>query len=768
MRRTVLLAASMTLAVLCAYAAGFAPFEGVKASAQTQERPNIIFVMTDDQDANSLKHMPYVWGDFKASATMFPNATFNYPLCCPSRASILRGQYTHNHNVWENLATNGGGYEKFLAEGHDHSNFPIWLDNAGYQTSGFGKYINQFSPPVHGKPGGFDFYRFPNKDYDNKPIAAEVHRDEQVKDNAVRWLKENVSGGPLMMWVSFMAPHHPYDYDPIYADRFTEERLPKEPSFNEADVSDKPKYVRDLPRLTDEEVAQLEKDHRNRLRGLLTPDAAMRQMVKAVDAAGETDNTYFVFWSDNGWMMGQHRLGAKRHAYLESASFPMIIKGPGVPQGATDKRIVMNQDLAPTFADIADAPAPEFVDGRSLVPIFDGVGTWRDVGLVQASAPLTVRQPTEYRGIRDEDYTYVEYVTGEREYYDLVADPYQLENSYGALTNERKAELAAKLDALKKCVSDDCRTAEGGGTLPAMPTALTATPSASGVAFEWNDNSEADLVGYNVYRADSKGGPFTRLNVGPLGTSSYDDADAPFEQLSHYWVTAVDEAGDESAPATISATRSDTTAPIGTIKINGGVAYTNSPIVKLTLSATDSSPGSGVSSMRLRNENASTWLAWKPYVTGRSWTLSGDDGRKVVRVRYRDKSGNVSATAGDSIRLDTAAPRVKRVAPTEGAMDMAPGTNVTVFFAEAMKKSSINVNTVKLFKVGTSTTIGAVVRYDATAKKTVLNPNANLQRGARYKVIVTTGARDLASNRLDQDPNATGNQPKGWLFTVRA
>jgi hypothetical protein len=111
-------------------------------------------------------------------------------------------------------------------------------------------------------------------------------------------------------------------------------------------------------------------------------------------------------------------------------------------------------------------------------------------------------------------------------------------------------------------------------------------------------------------------------------------------------------------------------------------------------------------------------------------------------------------------------PKVVRTAPTANATGIAPGTNVSAFFSEAMRAGSINGNTVKLFKVGTTTAIGATVTYDAANKKAILNPNANLQRGAKYKVVVTTAARDLAGNQLDQDPNATGNQPKVWFFTV--
>ncbi len=126
-----------------------------------------------------------------------------------------------------------------------------------------------------------------------------------------------------------------------------------------------------------------------------------------------------MFWSDNGYMTGGHRLRAKRHAYAESVSFPMIVCRPDVRSGASDARIVINQDLAPTFAEHAKAPLPAFVDGRSMVPIFDGDGPWREVELIEALGTPDPSEPPSYQGLRDENYIYVQYATGEYEYYDL-------------------------------------------------------------------------------------------------------------------------------------------------------------------------------------------------------------------------------------------------------------------------------------------------------------------------------------------------------------
>jgi N-acetylglucosamine-6-sulfatase len=138
----------------------------------------------------------------------------------------------------------------------------------------------------------------------------------------------------------------------------------------------------------------------------------------------------------------------------------MIVSGPNVRNGASNPRIVMNQDLAPTFAKLANARVPEFVDGRSMVPIFKGGGSWRDVGLIEAPNGPNANDAPSYRGIRDENYTYVEYARGEREYYNLRTDPYQLTNAYDSLTKARKAELHKRTLALSKCARATCRSLE--------------------------------------------------------------------------------------------------------------------------------------------------------------------------------------------------------------------------------------------------------------------------------------------------------------------
>ncbi len=423
------------------------------------QKPNVIMVMTNDQDAQSVRSMPYTENTFKSEATTFSNFTYNFSLCCSSRTSILRGQYTHSHGIWDNTGPSGG-YAAWKEKGLNDSYLAPWMDEAGYETAMFGNYLNGFHPVLDEKPPGWDRFVHSGFTEEKTRLPAGTYDDEHTKTETLDFLREELGGPePVFTWLSFDAPHHPYTYDLRYAGRFSEAPLPAsfKPSFDEEDVSDKPGYVQNWRRITEEDRAHLTEVHRNRLRSLLTVDDAMRQINALVRESGEAEETYVVFLSDNGYMMGQHRIREmKRVPYLESISFPMLVKGPGVAGGATDERIVMNQDVPAAFVDIANGALPDFVDGRSFVPLLKDPenAAWREVGLLEG--PVKDGSPPSFRGLRGEDFTYVRYDTGEKEFYDLAADPHQLENRYPDLTDEAKANLEGRLDRLDGCAGEGC------------------------------------------------------------------------------------------------------------------------------------------------------------------------------------------------------------------------------------------------------------------------------------------------------------------------
>lgn len=191
----------------------------------------------------------------------------------------------------------------------------------------------------------------------------------------------------------------------------------------------------------------------------------MGQLVNALSDTGRLENTYVVFWTDNGHHIGEHRLGAledtpgKGTPYVEDVRVPLIVRGPGVPQGQRQE-LVLNTDVAPTFAELAGTQAPGFVDGRSFTPLLDGATPpWRTAGLIENRPSHKMRRPA-YAGLITEDTSYVEYDGGEKELYDLDADPYQLQNVYRDADPALKEELAGRLDALRTCKEESCRTAE--------------------------------------------------------------------------------------------------------------------------------------------------------------------------------------------------------------------------------------------------------------------------------------------------------------------
>jgi arylsulfatase A-like enzyme len=324
----------------------------------------------------------------------------------------------------------------------------------------FGNYVNEADYDT--KPPGWDVFvdAFVGPGgFKNRAVA-----DELTSDNAVRYARKHAGGNrPLFQWVSYFAPHYPFDYEPRFANRCQGSGLPPSPAIDEdtdEELADKPQFIRETAEAfswnTDERIAQ---DYKDRCRALQTPDEGLRRIVNQYRAKGELSETYFVFGTDNGYLLGEHGLKNKQLPYLESARFPLIVRGPGVARGTEDDRMVSNVDIMPTFLDIANVSVPGYVDGESMLPVWKGQAeaTVRDVALVEGKR---LHRAPSYSGLVDQEWTYTEWADGSKEYYDLTTDPYQLENSYEGLPEERKAELSSRLEALKDCAGSTCRAAE--------------------------------------------------------------------------------------------------------------------------------------------------------------------------------------------------------------------------------------------------------------------------------------------------------------------
>jgi arylsulfatase A-like enzyme len=249
-----------------------------------------------------------------------------------------------------------------------------------------------------------------------------------------------------------------------HQDAFSTTPLPRPPNFDEADLSDKPLWLKNRAALTQAEIANIQELHRDRLRSMLAVEDLLRRVIATLRNTGELQNTYIVFASDNGFHLGNHRLRpAKSTPYEEDTGVPLMVRGPGVPAGVVRNQLVLNNDFAPTLARLAGATAPDFVDGRSFAPLLTASppSSWRTAFLEEGWRPEVGLQIPTHKSVHTRTHVYTEYDTGERELYDLVADPHQLQSRPQAGNEQLYTSLSNRLSKLRACAADSCRAAEG-------------------------------------------------------------------------------------------------------------------------------------------------------------------------------------------------------------------------------------------------------------------------------------------------------------------
>ena len=384
------------MAVLAAGIVAVAAFNGSAGQAQNPPafRPNVVMIMTDDQTVESMRVMPNVKALLADQGVTFDNSFVSYALCCPSRATYLTGQYAHNHGVMGNAAPNGGYYKL------DSTNtLPVWLQRGGYQTIHLGKYLNGYGtrnatevPPGWGlwygsvDPTTYRFYNYTlneNGKTVNYGTGTANYQTDVYAQKAVNLIAGQAADPrPFFLSVAFLAPHSgaPRDPDdpsglgtpspaPRHRNVFRTQALPIPPSFNEADVSDKPAGVRNRPLLTAGRINGIREMYQQRLESLLAVDEAVARIVNQLSAIGKLDQTYIIFTSDNGFFHGEHRVPqGKVLLYEPSIRVPLIIRGPNIPAGQHRSQFVENIDLAPTIVAATGVQPGRVMDGRSLLP----------------------------------------------------------------------------------------------------------------------------------------------------------------------------------------------------------------------------------------------------------------------------------------------------------------------------------------------------------------------------------------------------------------
>lgn len=494
--------------------------------------PTIIVLMTDDLDVATLDAaldlglMPVLESELIDAGLRFDESFVTDSLCCPSRATFLTGQYPHNHGVrrGQSAPTADGSFAAF----DDEHTLAVSLLDAGYRTALVGKFLNGYGYEIplnhpecssaeckmryvpagwsdwqampdygelNGTPGyagAYCMYNYTVNDNGNLVTYGTAAADYQTDVIATRAsaLIDEVAqdGDPLFLVLNPLAPH--YELCVPAVDSFSWDIRPAprhvgslpslvgldmgKPSLAEVDVSDKPAwFAGEYPGLTGRQLSSLNRQYRHRLEALRAVDDLLAAIRQRLQVAGRWNATHLVFTSDNGWLYGEHRVPGKVLAYEESIRVPLLLRGPGVEPGARRHAMVLNNDLAPTIAELAAIPLGLPVDGRSLVPLFaqDTPPDWRRRFLIEhfrdvAPAPgsyldyLAVRTAAGDFGntgmqvlIDWRTDWLVEQVPAGIEHYDLVTDPYQLD-ALPADSPERAAQRAAlnaSLALLRDC-----------------------------------------------------------------------------------------------------------------------------------------------------------------------------------------------------------------------------------------------------------------------------------------------------------------------------
>ena len=430
----------------CAAAAGVA--HGPRAAA-APARPNIVFILTDDQRWDELGFMPQVQSLLQARGATFTNSFVSNSLCCPSRTSILTGLYSHSTDVYYNQAPHGG-WATFRAGPYESTHtLPIWLSAAGYRTALIGKYMNGYSKRYDNViPKGWSYWFGENIQSEQETSGGYVnwyasnngkrvfygatdadYSTDVLAQKSVAFIQSTPANQPLFLWYAPHAPHTPAIPPTRYATACHGFAPPRSPNVGVVGPGE-PGWVTRLS-WTANQQAHSDATMLDRCRSLLAVDDAVADIVNALTSTGRLDNTLVVFASDNGWSAGSHRWEAKRVPWNESGRVPLIMRWDGhITPGTTDSDLAVNLDWTATFADAAGVTLPSDVQGRSLLPSLAGNGPARTDFPIESYDNLwpTKGHIPPFCGARTANWLYVRYTTGEQELYDERSDPFELHN----------------------------------------------------------------------------------------------------------------------------------------------------------------------------------------------------------------------------------------------------------------------------------------------------------------------------------------------------
>jgi arylsulfatase A-like enzyme len=435
---------------------------GMNGTEDGTGRPNVLLITVDDAAVGDMDHMPQVAQLIADQGTTFDDALAPTPICAPSRASLLTGQYAHNHGVLT-VEGEGGGAQAF----HARNTLPVWLQRAGYDTLFVGKYLNGYGDdgvPVV-EPGwdewrptmGVSTYDFLNPILNINGHLSPRHQDstELMADQSNMLLSRQArTKNPWFMWVNYVAPHHGEPVDTSDVDLLAEGittpyvtpkhrgtmrnvPLPDTPDMFRGNTRDT--HVAGQP-FTAAGKAAVRSGFRQRLEALQSVDDAVARTIKTLRRTHQLEDTIVIFTSDNGFMTGQHNLYGKLHHYDGALRIPVVMRGPGIPQDRVVETAITNPDLATTIAAVAGARAGRPQDGIDIRPLMHAGPRLRVVPI--EAYPVVGGTRPIYTGIRYGQYTYVRLRGGAEELFDRSVDPFELTN---AATNPENADILASM-----------------------------------------------------------------------------------------------------------------------------------------------------------------------------------------------------------------------------------------------------------------------------------------------------------------------------------
>jgi len=472
------------------------------ANFESYSKPNIVFIMTDDLSENMLdialsnNLLPNLNKHIFEKGTKFTNSFVTYPICCPTRATALVGQYSHNHGV-EGIRPPLGGVGKF----NDTNTLATLLQQNGYQTGFVGKYLNGYGAlngtvPSEYVPPGWDQWhatiQYPNKDYGGMyKYLITVNGNVSEVDGKYKTYTEGehlvdiINGNfnnenPFFLSYWPRVPHFTSDGFSCELPRFENQMktvrsikvppeydsmldgisIPHSKSFNEDILSDKVEFIIEFPKLNQQDIDCVDELMRDHVESLIPIDDIFGDLINVLNDNKQLENTIFIFTSDNGYQIGEHMIFGKNMPFEESIRVPLYFSGLGIPKQTIDK-IVTSNDWAVTISNYAGIGIFEDVDGMSLKPLIDNPSIkWRKQFLIEGAK----EKPGFFFQVRTETDSYTKFIElGIIMYYDLVNDSYQLQDTSND-PDPRYIDKIDKLDAimmqLRSCSEQECRDLE--------------------------------------------------------------------------------------------------------------------------------------------------------------------------------------------------------------------------------------------------------------------------------------------------------------------